>query len=435
MENYDKNELITLSANIIIPDDYLTIQQGIDNANPGDIIFVRSGIYKENVVVDIEELSIIGENKYNTIIDAGKTTLDALNVTAPNVIIKGFTITNAINEKLAWDISGIRIYSSNVTVTGNRFESNRLGISVMALSYNAAITNNSFTGDGIFLGHYQKSHILTIDDFFHNIENNTVNSKPLYYFINRKDFVVPLDAGQVIIVNCSNVTVKDLYLSNTDFSVILAYSNNCTIENLTVNDTDGELILFKSDNNIIQNNNLINNLHGICLDYKSNNNIVKNNYASENTFVGISVLTGSSNNLIYNNTATENDHAAIYLSAFCNPSQNNNIISNNIVNDNFIGIYIDKNSSENAIDNNTIIRNKIGISLMGYSNYNNIEYNVFKRNIFSSLFFDCTTNFWSGNYWNRPRFFPKLIFGYRTFKSFPVPWLNVDSNPSRIIQN
>lgn len=424
-----RSDIIALGPHIIIPDHFPTIQEGIDNSNLGETIFVRSGIYKENIVVNVNGLSIIGENKFTTIIDGGKTTQDAMNISASEVKIQGFTFTNAINEQRLWDLSGVRIYSSNVTVRENRFVSNRLGISVMASSYNSTIADNSFIGDGIFLGQYQILRSLTKEDFFHNIENNTVNDRPLYYFKDMQDFIVPHDAGQVILANCTNVTMQDLYLSNTDFSIILGYCTNCIIENITVLDTDGEVILLKSDNNIIQNNRLVNNLHGICLDYKSNNNVIKNNYASEN-FIGISALTSSSNNLIYDNTVTENN-AGIYLSAFCCPAQHDNIISNNKAENNDIGISINDNSFDNLIENNTIMNCTIGISLQTSSNNNEIQYNIFKKNLISALFFDCTKNNWNNNYWNRPRILPKPIIGFKLVGKIPIPWVDLDRHPAK----
>jgi len=106
-----------LHSDIIIPDDYDTIQEGINNARSGETIFVRTGVYKENLIVNVKGLSIIGENKFTNIIDARKTTKDAMNISASDVEIQGFTFINAINDPNLWDISGIRIYSSNVTVT------------------------------------------------------------------------------------------------------------------------------------------------------------------------------------------------------------------------------------------------------------------------------------------------------------------------------
>jgi len=119
----------------------------------------------------------------------------------------------------------------------------------MTFSYNATITNNSFINDGIFLGNYFHSESLTKEDFLHNIDDNTVNGKPLYYYKNVRNFTVPQDAGQIIIGNCTNVLIQNLYLSNTDFSIILGFCNYCNIENVTVMDTVGEVILFKSNIN------------------------------------------------------------------------------------------------------------------------------------------------------------------------------------------
>ena len=87
-------------------------------------IFVKSGLYIENIIIDVEELSLIGENKFNTVIDADKNTKDAVNILAPNVTIQDFTITNAhSNTRAPWDQSGMKIYSSNVIVQNNMFVS------------------------------------------------------------------------------------------------------------------------------------------------------------------------------------------------------------------------------------------------------------------------------------------------------------------------
>ena len=424
----DDTYLVSLGPHIIIPDHFLTIQEGIDNANSGEVIFVRSGIYNENILVDKEGLTIMGENKFTTVVDGGKTTDDAMNVSASNVAIHGFTFTNALNSPNSFDVSGLRINSLNIVVTDNIFTSNGLGVSVMPYAYNSTISNNIFIDDGIFLGQYQVSDFMSKQDFLHTIEDNTVNSKPLYYYKDIQDFVVPNDAGQVILANCSNVTIKDLYLSKTDFSVILAYCDNCTIENLTVMDTDGEVILFKSDNNLIQNNKMVNHLHGICLDYKSNSNIVRNNYVAK-SLVGISAVTSSSNNLIINNTVEEN-FAGIHISAFCDPGQHDNRILNNTITNNDIGINLLDNSYENIIENNTVKSCKIGIRLKNSSN-NIFKNNILKKNKIPAIFFDCDKNIWNNNYWNRPRILPKIIFGYRSIGNLPVPWLNIDQHPSR----
>ncbi|MHA2427831.1 MAG: hypothetical protein ACXADB_07395 [Candidatus Hermodarchaeia archaeon] len=81
--------LIKESRVIEVPKDYSSIQLAIDEANPGDIIQVASGIYFENVRVT-KSLSLIGEEPENTVISANGTVVF---VNAHNVEIRGFTIS------------------------------------------------------------------------------------------------------------------------------------------------------------------------------------------------------------------------------------------------------------------------------------------------------------------------------------------------------
>jgi nitrous oxidase accessory protein NosD len=78
---------------IIVPQDYGTIQQAINNAGAGDTIQVWAGTYTENIIV-FKRLSIIGNGTTNTIID-GSISGDVVRISANNVIIQGFTITGS----------------------------------------------------------------------------------------------------------------------------------------------------------------------------------------------------------------------------------------------------------------------------------------------------------------------------------------------------
>jgi Periplasmic copper-binding protein (NosD) len=82
------------------PGNYTTIQSAINAANFGDTIFVHSGIYYEHVflngsIYNNNYITLLGENKYTTIIDGfgGSAILRILN--GHNNIISRFSLRNA----------------------------------------------------------------------------------------------------------------------------------------------------------------------------------------------------------------------------------------------------------------------------------------------------------------------------------------------------
>jgi nitrous oxidase accessory protein NosD len=83
------------STLIVGSDNYKTIQEAINNASSGDTIFVRKGIYTENIVIN-KSITLIGEDRESTIIDGGATG-NVISIKASNVTIKGFTIKKAIH--------------------------------------------------------------------------------------------------------------------------------------------------------------------------------------------------------------------------------------------------------------------------------------------------------------------------------------------------
>lgn len=441
LNNAENSVKSTFDADIIIPDDFPTIQEGIDNANPGDTIFVRSGIYYESIKINKENLVIQGENKYYTVIDKENLGNDAVFIEADNVIFKGFTVANArCKNRIIWNQSGIEIVSSNVTIQDNIIIDNRLGILSHTIAFNLTIKDNFFFSDGLLPGcPVTHSDHIPMESLNNTVINNTVNGKPILYIQNQKDKTVSEDAGQVILINCTNVTVKNLYLKNVDFSVMLFHSSNCTVENTTIVDSDGELILFFSENNTIQNNTITNAFHGVCLDIGSINNIVRYNEIRDSLF-GISILTSCFGNKIYGNRIFNSDCGLVISSYLQNMPSHDNIVNNNVFSNNIIGIKITTTfkdplcyTYDNVISNNTLFKNKQGIYIIS-SEGNVIKNNIFKRNLIPALFKGCKKNYWYHNYWNRPRILPKPIFGTRKIGIIGIPWVNFDINPIKRFQ-
>lgn len=72
---------------------FVTIQEAINNADPGDTIQVPAGIYYEHVFVN-KTVSLVGENRNTTIID-GSNSGTIIQVTSDGVSITGFKLQNS----------------------------------------------------------------------------------------------------------------------------------------------------------------------------------------------------------------------------------------------------------------------------------------------------------------------------------------------------
>ena len=83
-------EGITHNVNIDGSADYTSIQDAVNAASGRDIIFVYSGTYFENVIVN-KSIDLIGEDINTTIIDGGNNGV-VINISAQKVNISGFSI-------------------------------------------------------------------------------------------------------------------------------------------------------------------------------------------------------------------------------------------------------------------------------------------------------------------------------------------------------
>ena len=113
-------------------------------------------------------------------------------------------------------------------------------------------SNNSMSGNS-----FVTSDLSVSDSYANVVTDNLVNGKPLVYLEDASDCAVG-EAGEVILVDCSNVTVENLNLSNTTIGVELFGTSNATIsENNIKSNTYG--IEFESSNhNSVYGNNIAN---------------------------------------------------------------------------------------------------------------------------------------------------------------------------------
>jgi parallel beta-helix repeat protein len=188
---------------------FIKIQDAIDNATSGDTIRIYSKIYKEDILIT-KRLTLIGENKYTTILEANDTV--AMEVRSWQTNISGLTIRNSevgvFLDGAIWsfdffDINiydcvftnnklGIRVmYERGFSVSNCVFQTNIEGIELKS-SYNGQIEKCSFennTGYAIdILGGNSSSNYITIwNNTFMN--NNGATSKYNISHIQARDDV------------------------------------------------------------------------------------------------------------------------------------------------------------------------------------------------------------------------------------------------------
>jgi parallel beta-helix repeat protein len=264
---------------------------------------------------------------------------------------------NIAYNNISRNQDGIHNSGSSNNITNNNVSlNNGYGIYISNSAY-SNLTDNKLINDGIFIVGNQYYHWNT-----HNISsNNTVNGKPVYYRKNKIGGLIPQDAGQVILANCSDMLLQNLNIQNTDIGVETGYSYNITI----------------IDNEIVSNNN-----GGMYLWFTPNCQIENNNISS-NEGLGIYII-GSPDTIFTNNTINLNNEGGIFLN-----SDDDILINNEISMNNDFGIRIDGSANYNEIINNNITLNDIGISC--YSIYRNtFIYNDILSNVLYGISFNWT---------------------------------------------
>ena len=356
-----------------VPDDYPTIQAAVDAASAGDTIIVRNGTYTETVEVN-KSLILKGEGM--PVVDAGGSGNSTILVSAEGCTIKGFKVIGSSGSG-GWyeNDAGIKVQSSNNVIENNIASNNDRGI-VLYQSSNNILSGNE-ASDNNMLGIYlyysrnntMRQNLMTnnpnnfgvwtwteLADFCQDIDtSNTVNGKPIYYLVDENDLVIDSssNAGCVVVVNSTNIVVRDLTLSNNLNGVLFAYTQDSRIENITASHNSEGIWLQYSSNNTLTGNNVSNNGHGICL-WDSGNNTLRANTMIDNS-CNFGFWSGSELSHFFQDIDTSNtvDGKPIYYLV-----DKNDMVIDSSSNAGYVGVV---NSTNIVIKDLTLMKNQQGI--------------------------------------------------------------------------
>ncbi|NLE03737.1 MAG: hypothetical protein GX638_02905, partial [Crenarchaeota archaeon] len=251
----------------------------------------------------------------------------------------------------------------------------------------------------------------SLPNYINNIDiSNTINGKPIHYWIKQNDQKVPSNIGYIALIDCANITIQNLEISKNYNGLLIAHSTNITlVNNIILENYEGIRIDHCLDCNL-RENSMQNNIYNFGLTGRFSNSIDTSNTVNEKQLIywinqhekivpnnsGLVILINCSG-IIVQNLSLSNNGQGVFLYNTTNSMITQNTITynncvieifrsrNNTITKNFINNNINNGitiivSKENDFYNNTIVSNKgDGIYLCASSN-NQIRANNITNN-------------------------------------------------------
>ncbi len=332
---------------------FATIQEAVDAAVSGDVINVVAGTYNENVIINTNNISLIGALAMNANDVPNSTIHTIIDSGAPAVITSaGITINNGVTGVT---IKNLRVqnFSSNSGIYGVGGNNNLTIDSVHVYSNN---TNNAVNGGGI----YMNGPVSTV--LINNVDSQLNKARGIVIWNGFKQ----------------NITITNNYVK----------SNNCCGIELQDGTASGVTV---TGNTVISNSD--SGMAFLGLTSGSGPNVIKNNTITNNGRFGIEIkmpngtgaATGDGSIVIENNTislstpgADLRDFAGIsvirraYQSGFGYVDiPTGVIVRNNIVSDyrqanpgsNSTGFGIVVEGTKMKVEGNTLTNNDVGVQV------------------------------------------------------------------------
>ena len=293
-----------------------------------------------------ERVSVEG-NDLNRSLSSGIKISESYNVSIQNNTISnnhGYAIDITIDcelvvisdNQISFNIGpGILLQEvSDITIERNSFQNGNDADVLIFLSSDVTMRENTMDWGIGFMEEVSSLHLATydIDD------SNTVRGRPVAYIVGVDGLTIEQSAAQVIIVECSDILVQGLNLSDVHTPLLIVSSVEITVtDNLIQNNLDDGIRLWMTEESLMDNNTIaMNGGDGISLAASSGNiisyNTITGHYDEQRGGAGIRLSTGerdiqSNNNVVYRNNLIENYHGIIVYGQG-NILYNNNLIEN-----------------------------------------------------------------------------------------------------------
>ncbi len=153
--------------------DYSSIQNAVDEANPGDTISVQSGTFRENVVVETTLILRGTDSGSGKPVVDGKGVGSAIILSADRITLEGFVVKNAGFGKSGIEVKSDNNYLRNNLVTENKW----YGISLSDSNDNV-ITGNVVSKNkyGIWIPSGSDGNRITQNELSDNANDNAVDA-------------------------------------------------------------------------------------------------------------------------------------------------------------------------------------------------------------------------------------------------------------------
>jgi len=270
-------------VNITQDDSYLTIQDAIDEANPGDTIQAGTGTYNENVEIDVPRLVLT--NASSPIIEGIGDDI-VVHITADSVTLDGFTITNAGMDPayagvFLAGVKGVKIQNCSIV------KNYSTGLALLGADSNYVLNNVIDTNYVAGVGIVASSHNTFTGNIIRANKDIAVKNGALGYGI-------VIDQLDLDPDNCGgDVNAKHNVFANND---------------VLNNDVDGIYVGESCDSNTFIGNTISGNGDNGLYLWKSGQNVVRSNTISLNENCGLQLM-GSPGNEIVGNSVLDNNQS------------------------------------------------------------------------------------------------------------------------------
>lgn len=233
------------SKTIIVPDDYSDVQTAINNADDGDMVFVKKGTYHTWAVEGLyinKSISLMGENSQYTVLTRYPVEYmhfahATVSIMADNVVVSGFTINGSS--------IGIIVYGSHDVIKGNNLVNYDTGI----------YTNNYYSGFPLNHPKYGSDTLILANNITGNSSHGIYQTSPNSRIIANN---ITQNGVGIIIDSTKNVTIMNNKIINNAKGLSLRWDGPFYISNNDISDNSGYGVEFGSNCSYsIVNNNLI----------------------------------------------------------------------------------------------------------------------------------------------------------------------------------